>query len=174
MAFAPPPRGHHRPLDHCPIALWGLLRQENRRPFIRGLSFRLCSLRRRASGNPTRETRCHLLHERPATRARPPPRDSPPAGPGLSGLCGTIWGGIWGSDFSAWAGRGCTALSRGPALSPDTGAPEGAQPRPPVEGTPGTIYRREHSRRGEAHVGRSLLMLKTFIIGQLGGEKQKP
>lgn len=60
-----------------------------------------------------------------------------------------------------------------PALSPDTRAPEGAQPRPPMEGTPGTIYHREHSRRGDAHVGQLLLMLKTFIVGQLGGGKQQ-
>lgn len=42
MALAPPPPplwGHHRPLGHCPIALWGLLLQENRRPFHQGLKF---------------------------------------------------------------------------------------------------------------------------------------
>lgn len=40
MALAPPPPwGHHRPLGHCPITLWGLLLQENRRPFQQRLKF---------------------------------------------------------------------------------------------------------------------------------------
>lgn len=63
------------------------------------------------------------------------------------------------------AGRGCTALSRGPgALLPDTRAPEGAQPRLQMENTPGTIYHREISHGGQAQVERLLLMLKTFIM----------
>lgn len=35
------------------------------------------------------------------------------------------------------------------------------------------IYHREISHRRQAHVKRLFLMLKTFILGQLGGRKKK-
>lgn len=48
MAFVPPHPplwGHHRPLGHCPIALWGFFCKRTEGLFIRGLGFLLCSLR---------------------------------------------------------------------------------------------------------------------------------